>query len=421
MAPAPRRSARAAAWIATVLWLFVLTGLFFHHSAEPVVLGRFSKTYALGLLVLALLTPVLFLLTRSVFSPSFVARPGGTTLVISPLSKVLIIVLSTLFAFGIAQLVLPRRLPYRYRHHPFLQAVPAPDAAKGVNSRGFRGREPAVPKPPGLFRLLLLGGSTTFDPELEYEATYGRQLERLLQETLGPKQAEVQCAAVPGYNSEHSLVRYAADAIELDSDVVLVMHAVNDLHVAAQPPSIFRRDYGHFGGIGKPMLHPGFVDRTRVLDFIQFFAQHVAFSDFRRPDDFDAEGVVPDPGPLLRNLRSIAVLGRSRGQQVVLCTQPHTFRLDVPAEHRLRGDKALRNFLNGEPLPGFVWFSRYMGEFNARIRALAAQEGLPLLDLESAVPPTEGMFNDDVHVTAAGARLEAEIATRFLVTQRLVR
>jgi hypothetical protein len=411
--------ARISAWAATAIWLFIFTGLFFHHSREPVLFQRFSFPYALGLLVFLALTPIIFVQIRALFSPSAVKEPDGAPRVISPLSKVSLLCLPTLLVFGILQLVLPKRQGWEYLPHPFLQAVPQPNAAKGINARGFRGGEPAIPKPKGLFRVVLLGGSTTFDPELQYDDTYGRQLELALGKAIAPRLAEVQCAAVSAYNSEHSLIRYAADAIDLDADVVLVMDSINDLYLNTFRP--FRRDYGSYPGVGPQHLHQGFRDRTHLVDTIGFFTRYVLFSDFRRPDDFRANDVVPDLEPFVRNLRSILVLGRSRGQRVVFCTLPHRFRLDGPEADRVLGEAALRNFFNGAPLPGFVWFSRYMVVFNDRIRALATEEGLPVLDFQRDVPPTKELFIDEMHVTPRGARLEAELATKFLLENGLVR
>lgn len=411
--------AHIAAWAATAIWLFVFTGLFFHHSREPMLLHRFSLSYALGLLFFLALTPFLFFLVRALSSPSVVESPDGAPRVISPLSKVSLLCLPTLAVFGILQLVLPKRQGWEYLPHPFLQAVPAPNPAKGINSRGFRGNEPVIPKPKGLFRVVLLGGSTSFDPELRYEDTYGRQLELELGSALAPGQVEVQCAAVSAYNSEHSLIRYAADAIDLDPDVVLVMDSVNDVYLNSFRP--FRRDYGTYPGVGPQHLHQGFRDRTHLVDTLGFFARYVLFSDFRRPDEFRADDVVPDPEPFVRNLRSIVVLGRSRGQRVVLCTLPHRFRLDGPEGDRVLGEAALRNFFNGAPLPGFVWFSRYTAVFNNKVRALAAEEGLPVLDFQRDVPPTKDLFIDEIHVTPRGARLEAQLATRLLLENGFVR
>ena len=481
--------ARMAAWSATAFWLVVFAGLFFHHSSEPILLNRFSPKYAMCLLLFLALTLPVFFLVRTLFSPSVVKGPDGAPRVLSSLSKLSLVCLPTLAVFGLLQLVLPTRPHWEYLPHPFLQAVPAPNPAKGINSRGFRGAEPAIPKPKGLFRVVLLGGSTFFDPELRYEDTYGRQLELELGKALAPRLAEVQCAAVSAYNSEHSLIRYAADAIDLDADVVLLMDSVNDLYLNTFKPfrrdygtypgvgpqhlrqgfrdrthlvdSIgffaryvlfsdfrrpddfraddvvlvmdsvndvylntfrpFRRDYGTYPGVGPQHLHQGFRDRTRLVDTLGFFARYVLFSDFRRPDDFRADDVVPDPEPFVRNLRSIVVLGRSRGQRVVLCTLPHRFRLDGPEADRVPGEAALRNFFNGAPLPGFVWFSRYMAVFNDKVRALAAEEGLPVLDFQRDVPPTKELFIDEIHVSSQGARLEAELATKFLLENGFVR
>ena len=52
--------------------------------------------------------------------------------------------------------------------------------------------------------------------------------------------------------------------------------------------------------------------------------------------------------------------------------------------------------------------------WNEKTRALAAADGLPLLDLDAAVPKEKRLFLDQVHVSPEGARVEAETAARFL-------
>ena len=116
----------------------------------------------------------------------------------------------------------------------------------------------------------------------------------------------------------------------------------------------------------------------------------------------------------MRNLSAIVAVARARGQALVLATQPHRFRMDLTDAERLRTEAALRNFRNGVALPGFAWFSRNMAVFNAETRSLAAREGVPLLDLERLIPPRPDLFLDEVHVTASGARLEAEEAAPVL-------
>jgi hypothetical protein len=274
--------------------------------------------------------------------------------------------------------------------------------------------EPAVPAPPGTFRVLLLGGSTSFDPTLAFEDSYGRRLEEELGPSLAPRRVEVQVAAAPGFNSEHILIRYAADAADLEPDLVLVMEAVNDVYACGMRSAPFRRDYGHMARIDGGTLG-SLRDRTGLVRAASWYFARVLFSDFRR--DPEADVAEADPGPFVRNLSAIVAVARSRGQAVVLCTQPHRFRADVPERDRVRGEAALRDFRNGVPLPGFLWFCRAMARFNGEVRALAAREGLALLDLERLVPPRAELFLDEVHVSPAGALLEAREAARFLATR----
>lgn len=416
--------ARAGAWLAVLFWGVLLAGLYFHHSAEPVVLARFSKGYAWSLAALAAVTPAVFAFVRSLLTPTVVTRRDGAPVTIAPASKVILLFGSALVVFALAQL-LPRRLFAEHRRiaylpHPALQAVPAPAPADGVNARGFRGGDAVVPKPPGMTRVLLLGGSTTFDPALRFEESYGERLRLELAALLPGRTVDVQCAAVPGYNSAHSLIRYATDAIDLDADAVLVMHAVNDLYATIENHGAFRSDYGHQRGLGN--ARPGrFRDRTRLLDVLGFFSRYVLFSDFRTPPTVAVEGIVPDTRPMLRNLGEIVTLARSRGQKPVLCTQPHRFRMDVPEEARRRGEMALRNFANGAPLPSFRWFAVQMPLLNEKTRVLAAAQGVPLLDLEREIPPDGTLFLDEIHVNAAGALLEGRVTARFLTEQGVLR
>src|SRR5207248_1204367 len=74
-----------------------------------------------------------------------------------------------------------------YRYDPEIRYVHAPnqkgwidDGFVSINSLGFRGREVAVPKPSGRFRIVVLGDSVTLGWGVGDDETFSSQLEFLL-------------------------------------------------------------------------------------------------------------------------------------------------------------------------------------------------------------------------------------------------
>jgi hypothetical protein len=101
-----------------------------------------------------------------------------------------------------------------------------------INAYGLRGPETTYEKPPNTFRILNLGDSIVMGWGIREEETYGRQLERLLNEqTAEGLRYEVINAGVPGWNPENELAYLRAEGLKYEPD--LVLHAftvVNDIH-----------------------------------------------------------------------------------------------------------------------------------------------------------------------------------------------
>jgi lysophospholipase L1-like esterase len=99
-----------------------------------------------------------------------------------------------------------------------------------VNSLAFRGPEVAMPKPAGVFRILVLGESLTFGWGVEYEETYGQRLREALEERgLFGGRVEVVIAATPGYTSHQGLLLLERTGFSLQPDLVTVPYVVNDV------------------------------------------------------------------------------------------------------------------------------------------------------------------------------------------------
>ncbi len=97
-----------------------------------------------------------------------------------------------------------------------------------ISASGYRGQAVVVPKPPGVTRVVVVGGSSVFD---QY-ATEGEDWPALVEIALhekGYRQAEVLNAGVPGQASFDSLGRLYSEIWMFEPDYVLLYNAWNDL------------------------------------------------------------------------------------------------------------------------------------------------------------------------------------------------
>lgn len=96
-----------------------------------------------------------------------------------------------------------------------------------TNSFGFRSAEVETPKPPGLFRILCIGGSTT-EEGADNASTYPALLEARLRQSFPQQSLEVINAGMPGMTSHGHLLRLP-DYLRLEPNLVLIHIGVNDL------------------------------------------------------------------------------------------------------------------------------------------------------------------------------------------------
>ena len=120
----------------------------------------------------------------------------------------------------------------RYERHHYLPFVPTANYRDGPNRHnalGFRGDEIEQPKPGGVFRIALLGGSTTYSTAIDdYRLTYPYLLQRLLRE-MGWGRIEVVNAGRPGEKTIGGAKRIGAQIDSVRPDVVLIMEGSNDV------------------------------------------------------------------------------------------------------------------------------------------------------------------------------------------------
>lgn len=97
-----------------------------------------------------------------------------------------------------------------------------------TNSLGLRGPEVAIPKPPGVYRVICLGDETTADPGCEAERTFAHRLGEYLQ-TRTARRVEVINAGVPGYCPLLSYLQLKHSLLGLSPDLVVLSFDMSDV------------------------------------------------------------------------------------------------------------------------------------------------------------------------------------------------
>ena len=96
-----------------------------------------------------------------------------------------------------------------------------------ANRLGFRDRIHSPEKPPGTYRILCLGDSSTFGHGVEEDRCFARRLEAALGDVPG-KRYEVINAGVSGYSSQQGLELLRREMSRYDPDCLVVAFASND-------------------------------------------------------------------------------------------------------------------------------------------------------------------------------------------------
>jgi hypothetical protein len=323
----------------------------------------------------------------------------------------------------------------RFAAHPYLPFIPAPNYAKGLNRHnalGFRGDEVAVPKPDGVYRIVLLGGSTTYSTGID---DYGKSYPVVLQQGLrasGHGQVEVVNAGCSMYSSWESLINLQFRVLDLEPDLVIVYHGINDVHPRfVHPASAYTGDNhgSRMAFIDRPQSAWDCLALLRVVRTVcgqrrgnagmgVFQTYHGV--ETNHADQFElqkkggtypagifesvpAHRMLADNPPVFfeRNLRSIAGICQAQNIDCMLMT------FAVSSQ-----------FIDEPRVTSEEYTSAYV-EQNEVVRGLAGECQIPCLDFAAVMPHDREYWEDGRHVTEVGAVVKAEFVANFVRTNFL--
>ncbi len=243
-----------------------------------------------------------------------------------------------------------------------------------------------------LFNVVCLGGSTT-EWKDEGQRDWPSMVQKELQNKYKLENVQFYNLGKQWYSSQHILTHYIQNVRPYRPQAIIVMENVNDLlqnaDFSRMSSGEFRGDYGHFlGPVTKLVKYGGFSG--------SFFGMLRSIW-YQKP----LQEVITDSFPGLesfeRNLRTLIALARIDGTKVILMTQPNIYKEEMSSAEMMS-----LTMLNAEAIGyGKKWGYRTalsgFRQYNDKIRAIAASENIPLIDLEKVVPKTLDYFFDDVH------------------------
>ena len=106
--------------------------------------------------------------------------------------------------------------------------IPASELKLDYNSYGFTGSEFEEPKPDNTFRIIAIGGSTTFGSGVEDEFTWPSQLQKKLDELDLEKDFEIINAGIGGASSFQNYKQIKNKLTSFEPDLFIIFEGAND-------------------------------------------------------------------------------------------------------------------------------------------------------------------------------------------------
>ena len=261
-----------------------------------------------------------------------------------------------------------------------------------TNSRGFRSAEVAVPKPPGVCRIICIGGSTTVEGPRN-DLTYPSLLERRLREDLQTDRIEVVNCGVDALDTLGAAER-AQDYLALEPDLIIDYAFVNDrdavCHIAARSP------------LSRGAFLKSWLRRSRFL-YARFPSRLLPSPDELTPAIRDFTQA---------HQRCILAEARKRGTDLALCSIAYPDFPNLPWREAWRYDNRYSNVSWGQiDAPMHV---RLVETYNALAREFCRREGLLYIPVQEELKGGMECFADIAHLRVPGIQRKADIVFRHV-------
>jgi lysophospholipase L1-like esterase len=321
--------------------------------------------------------------------------------------------------------------------HRYLGYNLTPNFRSGLNrhnSLGYRGDEIEIPKPADEFRIVCLGGSTTYTSGVaDYRLSYPELLEHDLQQR-GYQKVNVINAGVPGWTTWECLINFQFRILDMQPDMIIVYEAINDIHTRlVWPPAAYQGDNS---GTSIPAVSsifmPSIFEYSTVIRFFlvragvtQPHADITKTIDRRAPtfyaDNFQRQKI--------QQTYPSGVFKKTSAQQMLETNKPVYYRRNIENILLIARARAITPVVatfaysplfENEPRVASPEYIFAYEEMNELLKSIATESVANLFDFGSKFPTDKKYYHDGRHVNEEGARLMAKMFADYLVESHLL-
>jgi len=302
----------------------------------------------------------------------------------------------------------------KYSPHHYLNYYPTPNyrGPEGLNmhnSLGFRGPEITIPKSNGTYRVVTLGGSTTYSTGVkDWRNDFARKLQEHLRDLSNNTQIEVINAGSGGYGSWESLINLHTRVLEIEPDMIIIYHGINDVHPRLVHPDNYRMDNS---GRRKQFEMRPLLFRFRIINKLTgigpYTVDATTFAAHGK-NTFSAVLNMTRKEALLKNepkffeanLKNMIAIARAHNITVLLATFAHSNEFDnvVTTEHYELGFK----------------------QNNDVVRKVAEQERVSVFDFASEMLNDKQYWTDGRHLNKEGLDIKGNLFAAHIFKNNLM-
>jgi lysophospholipase L1-like esterase len=330
---------------------------------------------------------------------------------------------------------------FKYQPHYYLGYTPTPNYRANNNQHntlGFRDDEIELPKPPGEFRVVCVGGSTTYTPAVgDYRYSYPNVVEQELQER-GYDHVNVINGGVDGWTSHETLISFTMRLLELDPDLIIVHHSINDVFARiVWPSAAFRPDNsGHRERTLSQTFMPGLLEHSTLIrgllirmGKVQSHASSSVGLDLKSADTFrgfeyerqQTVGSYPQDVFVEADLAHMLEQNTSENfatniEHFVVLAKSHDIDVLLSNVAIVASDPSA----DSRPLvesPEFIQACNAAGE---TMRAIANRHNIHYFDFNAAFPKQDQYFRDGIHMTFEGAKAKGALFADHLIDKEII-